>query len=223
MQQSWPETATEAIALQQQLRHHVRLENDGVDVELIAGVDVSFRPATNMVYGVIVLMQRAMLLPLEVVTAELPATFPYVPGLLSFREIPVLLAAMEKLTTLPDLLMVDGMGIAHPRRFGIAAHLGVLCDLPAIGVGKSRLCGKYEPLGDEKGATSALMDKGEHIGTVLRSKQGCNPLFISPGHRIDHETALAVTLNCLSRYRLPEPTRVADKLSKAKPAKALLV
>ena len=116
----------------------------------------------------------------------------------------------------PDLLMVDGQGVAHPRRFGIAAHLGVLTGLPSIGVAKSLLCGRYKELGLAKGGVSPLIDKGERIGTVLRSKDGCNPLFISPGHRVSQETAAAMVKHCITTYRLPEPTRIADHMSKWK-------
>lgn len=143
-----------------------------------------------------------------------PVSFPYITGLLAFREIPAILKALSGLDVMPDILMVDGHGIAHPRRLGIAAHLGVLLDRPAFGVAKSRLCGKHEVLGEEKGNMQPLMDKGEQIGMVLRSKRGCNLLFISAGHRVSLETSVELTLRCLTKYRLPEPTRVADKYSK---------
>lgn len=155
--------------------------------------------------------------PIEQVQAFAPATFPYVPGFLSFREIPAILAASAKLKTWPDLWMVDGQGIAHPRRMGIAAHLGVLLNMTSIGVGKSRLTGSFIMPGPNKGDTSPLMAGAEQIGTVLRSREKTNPLFISPGHRVSMETGLNITLQCLTRYRLPEPTRMADKLSKCSP------
>lgn len=215
MQQDWPTQAKDAIAIQQRERQRVLLQDTGARMRLVAGVDCSF-PTPETAQAVIVLMDLAQLTPLHVARAELPVRFPYVPGLLSFRELPVVLKALGQLPRLPDLLMVDGMGVAHPRRFGIASHLGVLVDLPAMGVGKSRLCGHYHALGEEKGATAALMDRGERIGTVLRSKRGCNPLFISAGHKISQERALALAVQCLTRYRLPEPTRLADKISKEK-------
>lgn len=212
--QDWPRDAASAIARQQALRGQVRIEPCLEPISLIAGVDASFDPVTEQGFAVIVLMRIDELKPLTVVRAELPMTFPYIPGLLSFREIPVLLAAFDKLPQCPDLLMVDGQGIAHPRRLGIASHLGVLMNLPAIGVAKSKLVGHFKTLNEKAGAMSALNDKGEHIGTVLRSKAGCLPLFISPGHRIDHAQSVAIVQQCLRGYRLPEPTRIADKLSK---------
>jgi deoxyribonuclease V len=142
--------------------------------------------------------------------------FPYISGLLAFREIPAILKALSCLQEQPDLLMVDGQGVSHPRRMGIAAHLGVVTDLPSIGVAKSRLTGKHEEIRSEKPAQTPLMDKGEHIGTVICSKDKCNPLYISAGHRITHATALAITQHCLRGYRLPEPTRIADQISKWK-------
>jgi deoxyribonuclease V len=143
-----------------------------------------------------------------------PVTFPYIPGLLSFREIPALLAALSKLKITPDILMVDGQGIAHPRRMGIAAHLGVILNMPSIGVGKSRLTGHFKMPGSLKGDYSPLMAGQEQIGTVLRSRDNVAPLFISPGHRVSLQTSVALVMKCLTRYRLPEPTRIADKLSK---------
>ena len=143
-----------------------------------------------------------------------PVDFPYIPGLLSFREIPAILVALAQLSAQPDLLMVDGQGIAHPRRMGIAAHLGVHLDRPAIGVAKSRLTGDFAMPGPLRGDHTPLMAGQTQIGTVLRSRDGVSPLFISPGHRMDQATALAYTLHCLGRHRLPEPTRLADKYSK---------
>lgn len=212
----WPSNAGEAVALQKKLRDQVHIRNDFTRLQVIAGVDVSYHLQSNLTRAFIVCMRLDALKVIESVKAELPTTFPYVPGLLSFREIPAILKAMESLSQQPDMLMVDGQGIAHPRRMGIAAHLGVLTDIPAIGVAKSRLTGRYDEPGVHKGEQALLMDKGERIGTVLRSKDNTNPLFISPGHRVDHETAVTITMRCLTRYRLPEPTRIADKLSKEK-------
>lgn len=220
----WPESAAEAVLLQQELRSRVALTNAFsaiADLKTIAGIDVS-HSKDNISHAAIVLIGMPQLTPLESVRVSLPTTFPYIPGLLSFREIPVILAGLAKLKASPDLLMVDGHGIAHPRRLGIAAHLGVLTDLPALGVAKSRLTGRYDEPGPEKGSCSFLISGKERIGSVLRSKKKCRPLFISPGHKIDHEQALAVTLQCITRYRLPEPTRLADKLSKQKDAAVTL-
>jgi len=178
---------------------------------------VGYDPARNLAHASIVTMPIATLKISEQVQAFVSADFPYIPGLLSFREIPAILAALAKLTHTPDLLMVDGQGIAHPRRLGIAAHLGVITDMPSIGVAKSRLTGNFTMPGPHKGDTSPLMAGTERIGTVLRSRDNVGPLFISPGHRVAMDTALALTLKCLTRYRLPEPTRMADKFSKCKP------
>ncbi len=211
---NWPATPADAVTVQNELRHQVRLTNDFTKLEIVAGVDCSYDVTNNLSYAYVTTMRLDRLQPLETVTAQLPITFPYIPGFLSFREVPVVLHALAQLSALPDLLMVDGQGVAHPRRFGIACHLGVLTNLLAIGVAKSRLIGTAKPLGDSKGSQQPLMDKQERIGTVLRSKDNTNPLFISPGHKLDQDAAVAITFQCLTRYRLPEPTRVADKISK---------
>lgn len=190
------------------------LEDDFGTVRLIAGVDVGYDMQLNMGRASIVLMDVKSLQPVATSLAFLQVTFPYISGLLSFREIPVILKALAGLPHTPDLLMVDGQGIAHPRRLGIAAHLGVVTGLPAIGVAKSLLTGKFVEPGVMKGDVSPLMDRGERIGTVLRSRDHTRPLFISAGHRIGQDAALGFVLQCLTRYRLPEPTRLADKLSK---------
>lgn len=210
----WPKTAAAAIAVQQALRARVRIENDFAALDVIAGIDCSYDLKSNLSRAVIVIMRAGELQPVEVVQAQIPTEFPYIPRLLSFREIPVILAALRQLKTMPDLLMVDGQGIAHPRRLGIAAHLGALLDMPAVGVAKSRLWGKYKEPGMEKFAHEILSDKNERIGTVLRSKDNVKPLFISPGHRMDHETSVRMVCDSLRHHRLPEPTRIADKISK---------
>lgn len=221
---SSPLSPKEAIALQNDLRSRTRIENDFGDVKIIAGVDVSYDIRNNLTLAFITLLDAKTLQFQEQVSASCETVFPYIPGLLAFREMPAILLAFDKLGDLtPDLLMVDGQGLAHPRRLGIACYLGLVTDIPAIGVAKSRLVGNYAEPGARKGDVSPLMDANERIGTVLRSKEGCNPLFISPGHRVDHETAVTMTLACLTRYRLPEPTRLADKLSKEKPARSSLL
>ncbi len=214
----WPTDIESARKVQDELRSRVRLGDDSLEPAVIAGVDVSYNIESNLTRAFIVLMKPGELKPLASVMAELPTTFPYIPGFLSFREIPAILAAVEKLPQKPDLYMIDGQGIAHPRRLGIAAHLGVLLDMPTIGVAKSRLYGRHDPVGPNAGDAVPLYDKDEIIGFVLRSKTGCNPLYISAGHRITQTHALDVVRVCLTKYRLPEPTRLADKLSKEKPA-----
>lgn len=196
------------------MRGRVVLENRFGAIDIVAGADVSYDTATGLTRAYIVLFDahsREMMVSARAIT---PTVFPYVPGLLSFREIPALLDAFACLPVRPDLLMVDGQGVAHPRRLGIAAHLGVLLDLPAIGIAKKRLCGKHDDVGTHKGDHTPLIHKGETIGTVLRSKEKCNPLFVSAGHRINQQTALAVTQDWITHYRLPEPTRIADRISK---------
>ncbi len=210
----WPDNATDAAVMQKELRHKVRVEDAFGPPRTIAGVDVGFDTVRNEAKASIVLLDAGTLAVKAQVTTHQAVSFPYIPGFLSFREIPVLLRALSQLPEVPDMLMVDGHGIAHPRRFGIAAHLGVVTGLPGIGVAKSLLCGTYQEPGLEKGDTSLLMHKGEKIGTVLRSKDNVKPLFISPGHRVSHDTAVAWVLKCLTKYRLPEPTRLADKYSK---------
>jgi deoxyribonuclease V len=212
----WPENAADAVIVQNELRNKTRIENDFGEIEIIAGVDVSYDIKSNLTRAFIVLVDYKTLKPVTSVKAVQPTNFPYIPGFLSFREIPAILEALKLLPQTPDLLMVDGQGIAHPRRMGIAAHLGVLTDMPSIGVAKSRLTGHYTEPGPHKGGQSPLMYKQEKIGTVLRSKDNVKPLFISPGHRVDQDTAIDITMHCLTKYRLPEPTRIADKLSKEK-------
>lgn len=211
---NWPDNAADATMMQNELRHQVRIEDAFDPPNIIAGVDVGFDIVRDEAKASIVLLDAKTLAVKAQVTAHQAVSFPYIPGFLSFREIPVLLRALSDLPEMPDMLMVDGQGIAHPRRLGIAAHLGVVTGLPSIGVAKSLLCGKYDEPGPHKGDTSVLMHKGEKIGTVLRSKDNVKPLFISPGHRVSHDTAVAMVLRCLTKYRLPEPTRLADKYSK---------
>ncbi len=209
---SWDVTPEEAIAIQQRLRY---LLHDAPPITLdsvhtIAGVDASY---TTVGRAAIVVLTYPDLQPVEQVTAVRESVFPYIPGLLSFREGPVVEDAMRKLTVQPDLLMFDGQGYAHPRRMGIACHMGLYLDRPSIGCAKSRLVGRYADPGPNAGDRSPLVDRGETIGVVLRSKPRTNPLFISPGYRMALEDAVAVVLQCLRGYRLPEPTRLADKLA----------
>lgn len=218
----WPGDAAAAMAVQQALRAQIRLEPLAEPPKIIAGVDVSYDLASNLTRAFIVLVDFPSLKMLASVRAELPTRFPYIPGFLSFREIPAILEALRLLPQKPDLLMVDGQGVAHPRRMGIAAHLGVLLDMPSIGIAKSRLVGSYAEPENEKGAFTPLYHKDERIGVVLRSKRNTRPLFISPGHRVDFDGALALAIQCLTTYRLPEPTRLADKLSKQKTTAMLL-
>jgi deoxyribonuclease V len=212
---SWDVSAEEAVAIQRRLRALVVRENgfDPAQVRTIAGIDASYR---DKAYAAIVVLALPDLQVVEQAVAERETPFPYVPGLLSFREAPAVLDAMEKLTARPDLLMFDGQGIAHPRRLGIAAHMGVYLGMSSIGCAKSRLTGSYTEPGPDAGDMSPLMAGRERVGVVLRSKPRANPLFISIGHLIDLPTATSFVLRTLRGYRLPEPTRQADRLAGAR-------
>jgi len=206
---SWDLTIPEAIALQQQLRSQIRLAPLETEVRYVGGADISFNKYSETVYAGIVVLELPGLTEVTRSGVVAETRFPYVPGLLSFREIPALLQAWEKLTLKPDVLMVDGHGIAHPRRLGIASHMGLLIDTPTIGCGKSKLVGRYDEPDVEPGSTSVLRDRQEQIGLVLRTKRNVQPLFVSPGHRITFDESIQLVLRCITKYRLPETTRQA--------------
>jgi deoxyribonuclease V len=212
----WAQTIEEAIATQQELRHLVIQEDKLGEVRYVAGVDVGFQDNYAITQAAVAVLSFPELQLVESAIATLPTTFPYVPGFLSFREIPAILRALEKLTIIPDLILCDGQGIAHPRRFGIACHLGVSIDVPTIGAAKSLLIGKHEELPPEKGSWQPLLHRGEVVGAVVRSRTNVNPLYISSGHRISLPTAIDYVLRCTTKYRLPETTRWADKLASGK-------
>ncbi len=205
----WDLSPDEAIALQRQLAPQVVKENRFGEIRLVAGVDVGFPGGGDVTRAAVAVLSFPELTLVEVARAEVPTTFRYVPGLLSFRETPAVLTAFEQLRAKPDLLVVDGQGYAHRRRFGIACHVGVLLDIPSIGSAKSLLVGRHGPLADERGATADLVDRGEVIGQVVRTRPRVNPLYVSIGHRIDLPTAVHYVLACCTRYRLPEPQRAA--------------
>lgn len=212
-QHSWDLSPKEAIALQQRLRRHIRIEDDFGPVRTVAGVDVGFEQKNTITRAAVAVLAFPSLELVASAIARQPTRFPYVPGLLSMRELPAVLAAMAQLPKLPDLLLCDGQGIAHPRRMGVASHLGLLLDLPAIGVGKSRLLGSHQEPGPEKGVWQPLLDKGEEVGCVLRTRSGVKPLYISPGHRVGLASAREWVMRCVTRYRLPETTRWAHRLA----------
>lgn len=191
---------------------------DNTPPGLIAGADVGFEQGGEVTRAAIVLLKYPSLELLEYQVARIATTMPYIPGFLSFRETPALLSAWAQLSQKPDLLFVDGHGISHPRRLGVASHFGLLVDVPTIGVAKKRLCGTFEPPGAEPSALSPLMDKNEQLAWVWRSKARCNPLFISTGHRVGLDSALAWVQRCMNGYRLPEPTRWADAVASERPA-----
>lgn len=212
----WDVTPEEAIVLQRQLRKEVIAEDQLGTVRLVAGVDVGFEENNTVTRAAVAVLRFPDLTLHEQSIARLPTTFPYVPGLLSFRETPAVLKALGQLSELPDLLLCDGQGLAHPRRFGIACHLGVLTGIPSIGVAKSRLTGTHQELPDERGAWQPLIDRKEIVGAALRTRPSTKPLFISLGHRISLETALRYVMDCTTRYRLPETTRWAHNLASGK-------
>jgi deoxyribonuclease V len=211
--QSWPQTVEEAKAIQEELRGQVIVEDDLPTVRYVAGVDAGYQEQNKLTQAAVAVLSFPDLQLCDRAIARCPTQFPYIPGFLSFREVPAVLEALEQLTILPDLLLCDGQGLAHPRRFGMACHLGVLTNLPAIGVAKSRFIGTHEALSPERGSWQPLLDKGETVGAVLRSRSHVNPLYISIGHRISLQTALDYVLRCTPQYRLPETTRMSDRLA----------
>lgn len=210
---SWNLSVAEAKELQTKLRTQTVTTNSLGSVEWVAGTDVGFIDNYRLTRAVVVVLSFPGLELVESAIAIRPTTFPYIPGLLSFREIPALKDAYHQLSTCPDLVLCDGQGIAHPRRMGIATHLGLWLDVPTIGVAKSRLIGTHRELEPHKGSWQPLYDGREIVGAVVRSRTNVKPLYVSVGHRIDLATAIDYTLRCTTRYRLPETTRQADKLA----------
>ncbi len=200
---------TEAIALQQDLRHRVQLTPLQKRIQTIGGADISFNKYSETVYAGIVVLSFPDMQVLHRESVVATAKFPYVPGLLSFREVPAVLQVWEKLSHKPDVLMLDGHGQAHPRRLGIASHFGVVTGVPTLGCGKSILVGKHEPLPEEAGAAVPLVHKEEIVGMVLRTKKKVNPVYVSAGNLMTLEDAVHLTRNCVGKYRIPEPTRQA--------------
>ena len=209
-------TPSEARAVQCELRRKVRNDDAITRLRNVAGLDVGMDRASGMARAAAVVLSYPALELIEEAVVLQPLRFPYVPGLLSFREIPPLLAVLEELATEPDLLMCDGHGLAHPRRFGLACHLGVITNLPTIGVAKSKLIGEYRMPAEKRGSRSALMHRGERIGTVLRTRDGVKPVFVSIGHCVSLKQAERITLTCAKRYRIPQPTRLADARASAR-------
>ncbi len=210
----WDLTPRAAIALQERLRGKVvvsPLPPLGAGA-LVAGTDVSYDKHSDRLFAAVVVLRLPDLEIVAQATAADSARFPYVPGLLSFREIPPLLACFRRLRMQPDAVLVDGQGLAHPRRFGLACHLGWLLELPAIGCAKSILCGTFEKLSERRGAAAPLLHRGETVGLAVRTRAGVQPMYISIGHRADLAGAAELVLRCAARYRLPEPTRAAHIL-----------
>jgi deoxyribonuclease V len=205
----WQVTPAEAKEIQMNLAGKVMRFGDVAYPSLIAGVDISVNKWAKTGTAAIVVLGYPGLEVVETRVETGPIDFPYVPGLLSFREVPLLLTVCEKLTLVPNLILVDGQGIAHPRRIGLASHLGLCLDIPTIGCAKSRLCGVHETLGDEAGSYTDLIDDGEVIGTVVRTRTGVKPVYVSIGHKINQSSSIDWVLACCRGYRLPEPTRLA--------------
>jgi len=213
LEHDWDMTPKRAIAIQEQLSAHVITHDCFNQINHVAGVDVGFEQQGQITRAAIVVLAFPSLDLIESELVRKRTTMPYIPGLLAFRELPAVLAGLKRIKRFPDLFLCDGQGIAHPRRFGIASHLGVLTDTPSIGVGKSRLVGAHKSVPEEKGAWSPLIDKKERVGAVLRTRKGVKPIFISIGHRMSLKSAIEYVLACTPKYRLPETTRQADKLA----------
>ncbi|MGH9804515.1 MAG: endonuclease V [Candidatus Acidiferrales bacterium] len=214
----WNLTPSEAAKLQLELRSRIRMRPDSRPVRTVAGADIALRPVGGdrraqreaIAYAGVIVYSFPSLVEIERRWAVRRVSFPYIPGLLAFREGPALLEAFRKLRCRPDLLLFDAHGYSHPRRFGLACHLSLVLDTPGIGVAKSLLVGRYDPPDETGGAWSPLVDKGETIGAALRTRAGVQPVYVSVGHRIDLETAIAAVLACCDGYRIPKPTREAD-------------
>ena len=218
---SWDVTAEEARQLQNELRMQVVGTDRFGRINTVAGADIGFKK--DIARASVVVLSFPELQVVESVVTESPVRFPYIPGLLSFREIPPLLTAFTQLQTEPDLVIVDGQGIAHPRRFGLASHLGLVLDKPAIGCAKSRLWGRYEEPESEQGSYTYLMDKDEVIGAAVRTRKNVQVVYISIGHRISLDSARTWTLACCRGYRLPETTRYAHNAASGKAPQNTLI
>jgi deoxyribonuclease V len=218
----WPETEEAALAVQDRLRALVDLVDPGPAAPgTVAGLDVAYAPGSDLLAGAVVVLDAASAQVIDQSVSVGRATFPYLPGLFAFRELPVLVEALGGLAVQPDLLMCDGHGLAHPRRFGLACHLGVHTGLPAVGVGKTPFVGTFAPPAPPRGSWTPLQDSGEVVGRVLRTQDGVKPVFVSVGHRIALDNACAQVLRLAPRYRLPETTRAADSLCRRELARVL--
>ncbi len=213
MLHDWDVTPKRAVAIQRALKDRVLTRDAFGELRRVAGVDVGFEDNGRVTRAAVVVLRLPRLEPVEDALARQPTRFPYVPGLLSFREVPAVLEALAHLSQPPDMLLCDGQGFAHPRRFGFACHLGLWTDLPSIGVAKTRLIGEHGDVPQERGQWCPLTHEDEVIGAVLRTRQGVKPVYVSIGHRISLQSAVDVVMRCTPRYRLPETTRQADRLA----------
>jgi deoxyribonuclease V len=210
---SWQVSPAQALDIQLRLASQVSRSNEVSTPTLIAGVDISVYREQGVARGAVVVLNYPELRLVETKVVAGRVDFPYVPGLLSFREAPLTLTVCQSLSSAPDLVLVDGQGIAHPRRFGLASHLGLFLDIPTIGCAKSRLCGRHEEPGDNPGSYAEVVDRGETIGVALRTKAGTKPVYVSIGHKVDLEAAIYWVMECCRGYRLPEPCRLAHLAS----------
>ena len=206
----WNLTPREAMRLQESLREHVELQDRFGEIRFVAGADMAFDPETEVAFAGVIVYGFPGFEEVERRMARRQLRFPYIPGLLSFRESPVLLAAFARLRTEPDLILIDGQGRAHPRRFGIACHIGILLDKPTIGCAKSRLVGEHQEPGKKAGSTTPLMLEGERIGVVLRTRDNVRPIYVTTGHRVSLDSAVGLVKQCVDGFRIPKPTREAD-------------
>jgi len=206
---SWQVSIAEAFEIQRKLAAQVSKKSEVITPRFIAGLDISAGKGEGMATSAVVVLEYPELREVETKVARGRLDFPYIPGLLSFRESPLTLAACQKLTVTPDLILVDGQGIAHPRRLGLASHLGLLLNTPTIGCAKSLLCGSHGTPAAEPGSYTEIRDRGEIVGAALRTKLGVKPIYVSIGHKVDLNTAIYWVINCCRGYRLPEPTRLA--------------
>jgi deoxyribonuclease V len=212
-QHSWPQTIEEAIAIQEQLRSEVITDNQLSTVRYVGGVDVGYDDLDTMSQAAVTVLSFPDLQLQQQAVVRRPTAFPYVPGFLSFREVPAVLDALENISPMPDLILCDGQGIAHPRRFGLACHLGVLTSIATIGVAKTRFIGEHSEVGFDRGSWQPLLHEGEIVGAALRTQTGVKPIYVSIGHKVSLTEAIEYTLRCAPKYRLPETTRSADQLT----------
>ena len=217
MKHSWQVSQRAAARIQLELRKNVIPEDRFAIINTVAGVDVSYPAHRACTRAAVVVLDINSLVQIDSALAQRKTSFPYIPGLLSFREIPAILDAFARIGKNPDLLLCDGHGLAHPRRFGLACHIGVLLDIPTIGVAKSLLTGEHEQLDQPRGSCQPLLDEDQVIGAVVRTRTSVRPVYVSVGHRISLETAVEFVLQCSPRYHLPEPIRSAQRLSSSKP------
>jgi len=209
----WHVAPEDALRIQEQLSRHIREEPLSHAIRTVGGVDVGVKDERSR--AAIVVVEYSTWRVMHTATYEMATPFPYIPGLLSFREVPVILGALERLPSLPDVLLCDAQGRAHPRRLGLASHLGVLLDHPTVGCAKRRLTGHHPPVPNRRGAWVPLMDNGDVIGAVVRTRAGVKPVYVSVGHRITLEEAIKLVLDTATRYRLPDPIRLAHRLSQS--------